>query len=125
MERLENKFKQIEIYNDFFCGENNKNVRKNKNYGKNVFAEFLYGSQNYGLDTSESDVDTSSKLFQLFCNTVLYLLMCVLLMGIICAISIQGSQMVPEIDWTIFWYRSMILYLVIAASVILRKEGDE
>lgn len=58
MEKLENKFKQSEIYNDFFCGENNKNVRKDKNYGKNVFAEFLYGSQNYGLDTSESDVDT-------------------------------------------------------------------
>lgn len=58
MEKLENKFKQSEIYKDFFCGENNKNVRKDKNYGKNVFAEFLYGSQNYGLDTSESDVDT-------------------------------------------------------------------
>lgn len=58
MERLENKFKQSEIYNDFFCGENNKNVRKDKSYGKNVFAEFLYGSQNYGLDTAESDTDT-------------------------------------------------------------------
>ena len=58
MEKLENKFKQSEIYNDFFCGENNKNVRKDKSYGKNVFAEFLYGSQNYGLDTAESDTDT-------------------------------------------------------------------
>ena len=58
MEKLENKFKQSEIYNDFFCGESNKNLRKDKSYGNNVFAEFLYGSQNYGLDTVESDVDT-------------------------------------------------------------------
>lgn len=58
MEKLENKFKQSEIYKDFFCGENNVDVRKDKEFGRNVFAEFLYGSQNYGLDTSESDVDT-------------------------------------------------------------------
>lgn len=58
MERLSNNFKDSNIYNEFFCGKNNVNLRKSKNYGKNVFAEFLYGSQNYGLDTENSDVDT-------------------------------------------------------------------
>ena len=43
-----------EIYKDFLCGENNRNI-KEKN---NIFAEFLYGSQNYGLETEKSDVDT-------------------------------------------------------------------
>lgn len=58
MKKLDNKFKESEVYKDFFCGEKNINLRKNKDYGKNVFAEFLYGSQNYGLDTLDSDVDT-------------------------------------------------------------------
>lgn len=58
MERLNNKFKESKIYDDFFCGENNTDLRKDKKYGKNVFAEFLYGSQNYGLNTLSSDIDT-------------------------------------------------------------------